>query len=139
MDAQSNQIAKNVQQQKSTHPQYQTTSVDNLTEYQQASESADGIEAVDDQAASDTAPDQDNQLETGQTDVVQKTNATESVAENVLDGSAASLDVEHDKNATVDNDITLNTSAPAGSSAGDDDQQQNKGLSQGNIDDHPST
>ncbi|MFK3975206.1 flagellar assembly protein FliH [Shewanella vesiculosa] len=139
LDAQSNQIAKNVQQQKSTHPQYQTTSVENLTEYQQASESANGIEAVNDQAASDTAPDQDNQLETGQTDVAQKTNATESVAENVLDGSAASLNVEHDKNATVDNDITLNTSAPAGSSAGDDDQQQNKGLSQGNIDDHPST
>ena len=40
LDAQSNQLAKNVQQQKSTHPQYQTTAVDNFNEHQQAAELA---------------------------------------------------------------------------------------------------
>ncbi|MGP1832125.1 flagellar assembly protein FliH [Shewanella frigidimarina] len=150
LDAQSNQLAKNVQQQKSTHPQYQTTSVDNLSEHQQAAELAGRTDSTEN-------TDRD---EIGQGDVEElgaemgADTVTETLEQQVDASSAASIDAENtfvesaDAAATLETSTTYNTSAPLNTNAQADTsiadkvadaQQQTKDLSQGNTDEHSST
>ncbi|RPA30855.1 flagellar assembly protein FliH [Shewanella frigidimarina] len=150
LDAQSNQLAKNVQQQKSTHPQYQTTSVDNLSEHQQAAELAGRTDSTEN-------TDRD---EIGQGDVEElgaemgADTVTETLDQQVDASSAASIDAEDsdtesaDAAATLETSTTYNTSAPLNTNAQADTsiadkvadaQQQTKDLSQGNTDEHSST
>ena len=150
LDAQSNQLAKNVQQQKSTHPQYQTTAVDNLSEHQQAAELAGRTDSTEN-------TDRD---EIGQGDVEElgaemgADTVTETLEQQVDASSAASIDAENtfvesaDAAATLETSTTYNTSAPLNTNAQADTsiadkvadaQQQTKDLSQGNTDEHSST
>jgi flagellar assembly protein FliH len=129
LDAQSNQLAKNVQQQKSANPQYQTTSVDNFSQRQPLSQDADSIDSsnVTDSAGND---------ESLQADAVDSVD--EAVAEPTAEKSqasttatAASIDVEPvnypDASAALDTSLQADT------------QQQTKDLSQGHSDEHSST
>ncbi|QDE31930.1 flagellar assembly protein FliH [Shewanella polaris] len=93
LDAQSNQLAKNVKQQKATHPQYQTTSVDNLSEHQHTAELADrdiGKE-MDDGVSDMSGTDSSVQHQAIQDDV---TETTESVVDKKRDPPSASIDVD---------------------------------------------
>jgi flagellar assembly protein FliH len=129
LDAQSNQLAKNVQQQKSANPQYQTTSVDNFSQHQPLSQDAVSIDSthVTDSAGNDESP---------QADAVDSVD--EAVAEPTAEKSqasttatAASIDVEPvnypDASAALDTSLQADT------------QQQTKDLSQGHSDEHSST
>ncbi|HBF48092.1 MAG TPA: hypothetical protein DDW91_17240 [Shewanella frigidimarina] len=150
LDAQSNQLAKNVQQQKSTHPQYQTTAVDNLSEHQQAAELAGRTDSTENA----------DRVEIGQSDVEElgaemgADTVTETLEQQVDASSAASIDAENtfvesaDAAATLETSTTYNTSAPLNTNAQADTsiadkvadaQQQTKDLSQGNTDEHSST
>lgn len=150
LDAQSNQLAKNVQQQKSTHPQYQTTAVDNLSEHQQAAELVGRTDSTENA----------DRVEIGQSDVEElgaemgADTVTETLEQQVDASSAASIDAENtfvesaDAAATLETSTTYNTSAPLNTNAQADTsiadkvadaQQQTKDLSQGNTDEHSST
>ncbi|MGI2002323.1 flagellar assembly protein FliH [Shewanella frigidimarina] len=150
LDAQSNQLAKNVQQQKSTHSQYKTTTVDNLSEHQQTAELAGRTDSTEN-------ADRD---EIGQGDVEEfgaemgADTVTETLDQQVDASSAASIDVENsfvesaepaatlDPSTAFNTSATLNTSSQADTSIADqvaDAQQQTKDLSQGNTDEHSST
>jgi flagellar assembly protein FliH len=155
LDAQSNQLAKNVQQQKSTHPQYQTTSVDNFSEHQQAAELAGTTDNTGRADKADIGQDHftDHQSELGADAVteplVQQMDTSSAVSIDAEDSDAEDSDVvDSDAGVTLDTSTTFNTSAPLNSNAQADTstagkvadaQQQTKDLSQGNTDEHSST
>ncbi|WP_351075271.1 flagellar assembly protein FliH [Shewanella sp. CAL98-MNA-CIBAN-0140] len=130
LDAQSNQLAKNVQQQKATHPQYQTTSVDNLSEHQQPPELTDTIDSTN--RADNDQNSQSHTVDTDAEPVTQHIDAPDPIVDPqtsaTLDTSAQAETVPADKA-----DDTVPTDKA------DDTQQQTKDLSQGNTDEHSST
>ncbi|MGK0410215.1 MAG: flagellar assembly protein FliH [Shewanella psychromarinicola] len=121
LDAQSNQLAKNVQQQKATHPQYQTTSVDNLSEHQQPPELTDTIDSTN--HADNDHNSQSHTVDTDAEPVTQHIDAPDPIA-------------DPQTNATLDTSAQADT-VPADNA--DDTSQQTKDLSQGNTDEHSST
>ncbi|WP_351124006.1 flagellar assembly protein FliH [Shewanella sp. T24-MNA-CIBAN-0130] len=121
LDAQSNQLAKNVQQQKATHPQYQTTSVDNLSEHQQPPELTDTIDSTN--RADNDQNSQSHTVDTDAEPVTQHIDAPDPI-------------VDPQTSATLDTSVQADT-VPADKA--DDTQQQTKDLSQGNTDEHSST
>jgi flagellar assembly protein FliH len=121
LDAQSNQLAKNVQQQKATHPQYQTTSVDNLSEHQQPLELTDTIDSTN--RADNDHNSQSHTVDTDAEPVTQPIDAPDPIVD-------------------PQTSVTLDTSAQADTvpaDKADDTSQQTKDLSQGNTDEHSST
>jgi flagellar assembly protein FliH len=130
LDAQSNQLAKNVQQQKATHSQYQTTSVDNLSEHQQPLELNDTIDSTN--RADNDQNSQSHTVDTDAETVTQHIDAPDPIVDPqtsvTLDTSAQADTVPADKA-----DDTVPTDKA------DDTQQQTKDLSQGNTDEHSST
>ncbi|AZG36981.1 flagellar assembly protein FliH [Shewanella psychromarinicola] len=121
LDAQSNQLAKNVQQQKATHPQYQTTSVDNLSEHQQPPELTDTIDSTN--RADNDQNSQSHTVDTDAEPVTQHIDAPDPI-------------VDPQTSATLDTSVQADT---VPTDKADDTSQQTKDLSQGNTDEHSST
>ncbi|MGX9459971.1 flagellar assembly protein FliH [Shewanella sp. A14] len=122
LDAQSNQLTKSVQQQKSTQSQYQTTSVDKLSEYQLTPSTTDNIDVS-------------NHTDSSHNNSNVQTNITESddVMSNPIDASSTAVDI----NAPADKSADETSAAQVDHS--ENNQPQMKDISQGNTDEHPST